>query len=142
MVRWHVAHTHLGQNQPLAKSFRSYLPKVSLTCDRLFSSIVAYMYPRRPVRPTPSGMPCSLLRERVTDAIIDQNGNPCITVLKRGRTTNVTTVGKVLEVVAYVRKRIHNWMDDFRTRCRTFERCRDTSLESQQVLHTTLSLHV
>jgi hypothetical protein len=35
--------------------------------------------------------------------MLDQNGDPCITVLKRGRTTNVT-VGKVLKVIAYVRK--------------------------------------
>ena len=33
----------------------------------------------------------------------DQNGNPCITVLKRGGTTNVT-MGQVLTVIAYARK--------------------------------------
>ena len=35
--------------------------------------------------------------------MLDQNGDPCIMVLKRGRTKNVT-VGKVLPVIAYVRK--------------------------------------
>ena len=35
--------------------------------------------------------------------ILDEYSDPCITVLKRGRTTNVT-VGKMLTVIAYVRR--------------------------------------
>ena len=37
--------------------------------------------------------------------ILDKNGDPCIAVLKRSSTTNVT-VGKVLRVIAYVRKHL------------------------------------
>ena len=37
--------------------------------------------------------------------MLDKNGDPCIAVLKRGNTTNVT-VGKVLRVIAYVRKHL------------------------------------
>ena len=37
--------------------------------------------------------------------MLDQNGDPCIAVLKRGSTTNVT-VGKVLRVIAYIRKHL------------------------------------
>ena len=43
------------------------------------------------------------MEEMRNPMMLDQNGDPCITVLKRGRTTNVT-VGKVLRVIAYVRK--------------------------------------
>ena len=37
--------------------------------------------------------------------MLDQKGDPCTAVLKRGRTTNVT-MGKVLKAIAYVRKHI------------------------------------
>ena len=43
------------------------------------------------------------MEEMCNPKMLDQNGDLCITVLKRGRTTNVT-VGKVLGVIAYVRK--------------------------------------
>ncbi|KAF8331414.1 uncharacterized protein EI90DRAFT_3016408 [Cantharellus anzutake] len=43
------------------------------------------------------------MEEMRKPTMLDQNGDPCITVLKQGRTTNVT-VGKVLRVIAYVRK--------------------------------------
>ncbi len=43
------------------------------------------------------------MKEMYKPTMLDQNGDPCITVLKGGRTTNVT-VGKVYKLVMYVRK--------------------------------------